>query len=185
MCKPPIPFIFKTLLLTILENSYVQYQNQRVFHQLKGTAMGPCISVFLAKCYMYRACAAPLLLNPPSHLLMLQMYVDDVFFATTSMAADGDGPLDDIAKSMSTPHVSFERTEASSSCDFFDVTVSVNSRYGFTTKPFTKPTCSPCLLQYRTAGQNKNARAGVAYGEFYVLEGTVRTLVTSSMPRSV
>jgi hypothetical protein len=166
MCKPPNPSVFKILLMTILENSYVQYQNQSVFHQIKGTAMGACISVFLAKCYMYRACAVPLLLNPPSHLSMLQMYIDDVFFVTKTTAAEGDGPLDDIVNSMSTQHVSFERTEASSSCDFLDLTITVNSLGGFTTKPFTKPFCNPCLPYYRTAGQNKNARAGVAYGEF-------------------
>ena len=166
LCKPPNPSVFRTLRITILENSFVQYQNHRVFHPQKGTAMGACISVFLAKCYMYRACAVPLLLNPPSHLLMLRMYIDDVFFATTSPAADGDGPLDEIVNSMSTPHVSFERTEASTSCDFLDVTVSVDSQYGFITKPFTKPNCSPCFLHYRTVGQSKNARAGVAYGEF-------------------
>jgi hypothetical protein len=166
MCKPPNPPVFKTLLLTILENSYVQYQNLSVFHQRKGTAMGACISVYLAKCYMFRACAVPLLLNPPSHLSMLQMYIDDVFFVTKTTAADGDGPLDDIIKAMSTPHVSFERTQASASCNFLDVTVTINGQGGFTTKPYTKPFCNPCLPHYRTAGQNKNARAGVAYGEF-------------------
>lgn len=167
---PPKPAEFRILLMTILENSYVQFRGGRVFHQIRGTAMGACISVFFARCYMYQRCTAPLLVNPPVHLHMLALFVDDVFFATTASTEDqidrmmetieaGSGSGSDASR------LSFSRTALSSECDFLDVTVSVTSDGRLVAKPFSKPNCTPSFVHYRSA-HPRSALAGVPRGEF-------------------
>ena len=161
--KPPSPSVFRILLMTILENSYAQFQGKRVFHQIRGTAMGACISVFLARCYMYRECAAPLLLNPPSHLKMLHIFVDDVFFGTT---ANGDEEINALINRITTTtnNLSFERSTLSEECNFLDVTVKV-SQDRLVTTAYTKPNCNPCLLHYDSIHPAAVLK-GLASGEF-------------------
>ncbi len=164
---PPKPAEFRILLMTILEHSYVQFRRGGpVFHQIRGTAMGACISVFFARCYMYQRCAAPLLANPPVHLRMLALFVDDVFFATT---ATTEGQIDRMMETLETAsggQISYSRTPLSSECDFLDVTVSVTSDgRRLVAKPFTKPNCNPSFVHYRSS-HPRSTLAGVARGEF-------------------
>ena len=49
---PPPPRLFKEILTLVLCNSMIEFKNKRFFHQIKGTAMGCCISVYFANCYM-------------------------------------------------------------------------------------------------------------------------------------
>jgi hypothetical protein len=173
MPKPPTPTVFRILLMTILENSYVQFQDGRVFHQIRGTAMGACISVFLARCYMYKACAAPLLLNPPAHLRMLHIFVDDLFFGTM---ANGNEEIDALIDRITvTSHLSFERSTLSEECNFLDVTVKV-SHGRLITKSFTKPNCNPCLLHYGSVHPEAVLK-GLVRGEFVRLRRNCTQIV--------
>jgi hypothetical protein len=51
--KLPPHRLFTEILTLVLTNSMINFENKRFFHQIKETAMGCCISVYFANCYMY------------------------------------------------------------------------------------------------------------------------------------
>lgn len=68
---PPRLFILKTfrrILTLILTNYIIHLKDKRFFHQIKGTAMGCCISVYFSNCYMF-VVTRPLVLTPPTWLI--------------------------------------------------------------------------------------------------------------------
>lgn len=77
MLPPPKPATFRRILKTILENNVIHFQNERWFRQLKGTAMGCSMSVFIANTFMYRRMRS-LIERPPPGLLYLGRYIDDI-----------------------------------------------------------------------------------------------------------
>lgn len=74
---PPSPSTFHRILYLIITRNYFHYQNKRWFYQLKGTAMGCSISVYLANTFMYKR-TRYLLNHPPGNLLFLGRYIDDL-----------------------------------------------------------------------------------------------------------
>lgn len=74
---PPRPDIFKEILKLILENNVFHFQESRWFKQLKGTAMGCSMSVFLANAFMFKR-TRHLIRNPPRDLLYFGRFIDDI-----------------------------------------------------------------------------------------------------------
>lgn len=77
LLPPPDSDVFKRILSLILSRNYFHYQNKRWFHQIKGTAMGCSISVYLANTFMYKR-TRYLIENPPRDLIYLGRYIDDL-----------------------------------------------------------------------------------------------------------
>lgn len=74
---PPEPWLFRQILKLILENNIFHFQDQRYYHQSKGTAMGCSTSVFMAVTFMhYRNLR--LIQDPPPGLLFFKFYIDDI-----------------------------------------------------------------------------------------------------------
>lgn len=85
---PPSPRLFKKILELILTKNYFHFQGDKWFHQIKGTAMGCSISVFLANAFMYWK-TRNLIRNPPKGLIFMGRYIDDIIGIY-------DGDKDDI-----------------------------------------------------------------------------------------
>ena len=156
---PPTPYVFKTLLKAILENSYIEFQGNSIFHQIKGTAMGMCISVFLARSYMYFTCL-PLLKNPPEHLEMFEIYIDDIFIITTGTSEQ----INEMFSTISNKHISYTYSEPDTTCEMLDLTIHITVD-GFITKPFTKPTSSPFYLHAKSM-HSKATISSIPYSQF-------------------
>lgn len=74
---PPRPDIFRAILRLTLEKNIFHFQENRWYKQLKGTAMGCSMSVFLANTFMYKR-TRHLIESPPKELLYFSRYIDDI-----------------------------------------------------------------------------------------------------------
>ena len=74
---PPNPRIFKQMLTLVITKNIIHLQEVRWFHQISGTAMGCSISVYFANTFMYYR-TKHLLDNPPTGLIYLGRYIDDL-----------------------------------------------------------------------------------------------------------
>ena len=138
--RPPIPPLFATLLQSILENSYMHFQNGAVYHQKKGTAMGMCISVYFAKCYMYKM-ISPIILNPPRHLRCLEIFIDDCYIMSTG----SDTQIFDLMMAISNEDITYTYDPPGPVTNMLDLTISIVNRE-LSTKPYSKPTSAPFYL---------------------------------------
>jgi len=137
---PPNPPLFAALLQSILENSYMHFQSKNVYHQKKGTAMGMCISVYFAKCYMYKMIST-IISNPPSHLLCLEIFIDDLYVMSTG----SDSEIFDLIKAISNDDIAYTYDPPGTATNMLDLTISItNGR--LSTKPYSKPTSAPFYL---------------------------------------
>lgn len=74
---PPRPDLFKYILKLILEYNIFHFQDAKWYRQLKGTAMGCSMSVFLANTFMYKR-TKHLIEKPPNELVYFGRYIDDI-----------------------------------------------------------------------------------------------------------
>lgn len=74
---PPSPRRFGEILSLVLKHNFFHFRDTRWFHQLKGTAMGCSISVFLANTFMYQR-TRYLIDSPPERLIWMGRYIDDI-----------------------------------------------------------------------------------------------------------
>ena len=77
LLDPPDPKLFRRILTLIIRNNVFHFQHRKHFRQLNGTAMGASISVFFANTFMYYR-TAHLVHSPPSDLVYLRRYIDDI-----------------------------------------------------------------------------------------------------------
>jgi hypothetical protein len=138
--RPPKPSLFANILQDILGNSYLCFQTGETYHQLTGTAMGMCISVFFAKCYMHKMISG-IILNPPLHLRALEIFIDDVFVMTTG----SDEEIIELMESIANDHIQYTCDPPGFSTNMLDLTVSIGMGRIWT-KPYAKPTSSPFYL---------------------------------------
>lgn len=87
LLPPPKPKLFREILSLVLKNNIFHFRDEAWFHQRSGTAMGCSLSVYLANTFMYYR-TRHLLENPPTGLLFLYRYIDDLVGATTLSAED-------------------------------------------------------------------------------------------------
>ena len=137
---PPSPAMFRTLLTYILKNSYMHFQNKKFFHQTKGTAMGMCISVFFARAFMFEM-IRPIRDNPPIHLYHLEIFIDDIFIASTG----SDEEIKRMMESISDRSIEYTYDPPSTSCIMLDLFITIENGQ-FITKNYTKPTASQFYL---------------------------------------
>lgn len=74
---PPNPRLFREMLTLVIKRNIIHLQNRRWFQQISGTAMGCSISVYFANTFMYYR-TEHLIRNPPTQLLYLGRYIDDL-----------------------------------------------------------------------------------------------------------
>ncbi len=141
MYLPPGPQLFKRILTLILTNSMIHFKEKRFFHQIKGTAMGCCISVYFANCYMY-AITRPLVLTPPTWLVCFLRFIDDLFFI---ICRPNQQDFPNAIASISNRHIRYEITDPANTQNFLDTTVTIK-RSRITLEPYSKETASGSYL---------------------------------------
>ena len=161
--KTPIPSnYFRILLEWVLSNSFINFKNRRYFHQTKGTAMGMCISVFFANCYMYKLTQIPITC-PPKWLLLFQRFIDDIILIVT----DDCSPvtLKDFFKSISNNSIQYETIEPSTRTSMLDLIVGIdpitNTIY---TEPYKKATAADAFIHY-TSNHPKATLNSIPYAQ--------------------
>ena len=138
--SPPSPYVFETLVKIVLGNSYMHYQEKKLYRQISGTAMGMCISVFVAKAFMYHQ-IQPILQNPPPHLHALNIFIDDIFVLSTG----SDEDINQMILLITDDKIKYTSTKLSLEAEMLDLTIVIKDNR-LLTKPFSKETASPFYL---------------------------------------
>lgn len=133
----PSPRLFQRILSLIICNSVIIFKKQRFFHQIKGTAMGCCISVYFANCYMFFL-TQPLIEKPPSWLMVFLRFIDDIFVISTG---NNDDNIKLIFDSISTKDITYEISTPSTTQNFLDTTIMIR-KGKILSKPYFKETAS-------------------------------------------
>lgn len=105
--RPVDPPLFESALRLVVENSYLTFQNRFYYHQEKGTAMGSCISVFVANSFMFLLTEI-VIERPPVWLFCFQRYVDDLFLFGCFHPLHGHNHWEMLFDSISTSHIRYE-----------------------------------------------------------------------------
>ena len=142
MRKPPQPRLFRQIIELVLTNSMISFKNKRFFKQIKGTAMGCCISVYFANCYMF-SITNNLIKHKPTWLISFLRYIDDLFFITS---INDKSEMDKLIKSISNDHIRYEVSEPAKLQNFLDTTIKLNNKNIIIFAPFSKDTASGAYL---------------------------------------
>jgi hypothetical protein len=140
--QPPNPVLFRNILELVITNSLITFKKKRFFKQIKGTAMGCCISVYFANCYMYFM-TKNIIREPPSWLFTFVRFIDDLFFITTTT---DDTKMDGLIKSISNAHIKYEISPASLQQNFLDTTITITCKNLLKIQPYSKTTASSTYL---------------------------------------
>jgi hypothetical protein len=130
----PSPKLFQRILSLVICSSVITFKKQRFFHQIKGTAMVCCISVYFANCYMFFL-TQPLIEKPPPWLLVFLRFIDDIFIVSTS------DNIKFIFDSISNKNIAYEINTPSVTQNFLDTTIMIR-KGKILTKPYFKETAS-------------------------------------------
>jgi hypothetical protein len=160
LLPPPPPDLFAEILWFIVSNSFVSFKRAKfrisnkqrlpngdeeslIFHQTKGTAMGCCVSVYLANCFMYRV-TKHVLVRPPGHLDLFLRYIDDILISTRGTDAD----LSNLISSVTTEAITYTvGDKIGNRVEFLDVAIEIDSETNrIETRPFQKATACPFYL---------------------------------------
>lgn len=143
---PPKPPLFKRILTLILENNIFHFQDTRFFRQLKGTAMGCSMSVFLANTFMYRR-TRHLLEHPPRGLLYLGRYIDDLVGVWTGPP----GEIEQLFAQTVDEHIKLTYVIGGRSLEALDLVLELEQDGTIATRLFRKPTDGNQFLHWRSA----------------------------------
>lgn len=160
MKKPPPPRIFREILTLILTNSMIHFKETKFFHQIKGTAMGCCISVFFANCYMYSV-TRTIILSPPSWLISFLRFIDDLFFITIQ---NDPVTFKEMIDTISNNNIKYEICSPSNEQNFLDTTIKIINN-SLVVQPFTKETASGAYLHPASSHPHHTIRA-TPYSQF-------------------
>lgn len=159
---PPTPALFSDLLALIIMNNCFQFQNKQFYHQVSGTAMGCCMSVFFANTFMY-ARSRTLIETPPPGLLYLGRYIDDlvgVFIGSREEAEESVASITDDNIRLTFVHPSAQEPWL----DALDVRLTVdNGRISSTL--FRKPTDGHQFLHWDSC-HPRHLRQSIPYAQF-------------------
>ena len=144
LLPPPPPAFFGRLLEIVLGNSLIHFKNRFWVRQIKGTAMGMCISVYFANCYMWDV-TRKIRENPPPGTVTFLRFIDDILV----IQADGNrATVEEIFKSITDEHTKYTIDPPAREGNFLDVTIYFGPEEQLETKPFSKPTSTMTFLHY-------------------------------------
>ena len=157
LLQPPDLASFAYAIELVLTNSYITFKNRRWFRQIRGTAMGMCISVYFANTYMYYV-TKKYVDQSPSRIFTFLRYIDDiVIIFDNSISTDGNLNLFETAtgqtkdstffQNITNDNISYTVEGPSYSQSFLDVLITIdNVNNLIITCPFKKPTASNSFL---------------------------------------
>jgi hypothetical protein len=140
--KPPQPHLFKRILELVLTNSMITFKNRRFFKQIKGTAMGCCISVYFANCYMFDV-TKNLINNKPPWLISFLRFIDDLFFISE---LNNTSEINKLIQSISNENIKYEVSTPGKVQNFLDTTITLTTKDVISFAPYSKETASGAYL---------------------------------------
>jgi hypothetical protein len=140
--KPPHHHLFKRLLELVITNSMITFKNKRFFKQIKGTAMGCCISVYFANCYMF-AITSNLINNKPPWLVSFLRFIDDLFFISE---LNNSAEINNLIQSISNENIKYEVSTPGKIQNFLDTTITLTKKGHILFAPYSKETASGAYL---------------------------------------
>lgn len=162
---PPSPYLFQEMLELVLQHSIIIFKNKKYYHQIKGTAMGCCISVYFANCYMY-ATTRHILDNTPVGVTLFSRYIDDILLISSNLEVNA---VNTLFRSITNEHIRYEISDPSDSQPFLDLKISLNKESKLETEPYCKPTSSGLFL-HPASNHPTHTIQGVPYAQFLRLK---------------
>lgn len=161
--EPPTAGIFRELLGLVLQNSYIHFQGGRWFRQMKGTAMGCCISVYFANTYMLSV-TRQVVEAPPPHILLFVRFINDILVLTTGSEEE----IQTLFGSISNEHISYEISRARASGPLIDLQIYIR-KLRVETKTYAKPTSVPFFL-HANSNHPKHLIRSIPYAQLLHLK---------------
>ena len=167
---PPDLASFAYAIDLVLTNSLFTFKNRRWFRQIRGTAMGMCISVYFANAYMYHVTKTYVDNTPPRVHTFLR-YIDDIIIIFDNSPSTETNPnifdtptgkLNDSVffKNISNDNIGYSIEGPSLSQSFLDVSISLDTvSNSITTGPYKKPTNSNTFLHAKSNHPRHTFRA--------------------------
>jgi len=146
LLPPPPTAQFGRLLEVVMSNSLIHFKNRFWVRQLKGTAMGMCISVYFANCYMWDV-TRRIRENPPEGTVTFLRYIDDIIV----IQADGNrATVEAIFNSITDEHTRYTIDPPAREGNFLDVNIHFSPEGRLETKPYSKATATITFLHYKS-----------------------------------
>jgi len=144
LLPPPPAAQFGRLLEVVMSNSLIHFKNRYWVRQLKGTAMGMCISVYFANCYMWDV-TRRIRENPPEGTITFLRYIDDILV----IQADGNrATVEAIFDSITDENTRYTIDPPAREGNFLDMNIHFSPEGKLETKPYSKPTATTTFLHY-------------------------------------
>ena len=132
---PPPPEQFRLILSTLLENNNFHLQDSSFYRQLKGTAMGCSMSVYMANTFMYKK-TRYLIERPPVGLLYMGRYIDDIIAIWTGSNDEIPSLFDKVIDD----NVKLTYVFGGKSVEALDIRISIEENGEISTRLYRKPT---------------------------------------------
>lgn len=162
LLPPPSPPQFERALTLVMRNSFITFKNREFFRQRKGTAMGICISVYFANCYMWQVSQSVLTrqIELPGVVTFLR-FIDDILVIQT----DGNREvLKLLFDSITNEDCTYVIDKPGRRQSFLDVVIYFAANGLIETEPFTKATSTESFLHY-LSNHPKHCRDSIPYAQ--------------------
>lgn len=146
MLPPPPPETFRLILKTLLENNIFHLQNSSFYRQLKGTAMGCSMSVFMANAFMYKK-TRHLIERPPAKLLYFGRYIDDII--AVWLGSDDEIPA--LFEGVVDDNVKLTYVFGGNTIEALDILISIEDDGSLATRLYRKPTEGTQFVHWSSA----------------------------------
>lgn len=156
---PPNPRIFKEILTLILKQNFFHFQETRWFRQLRGTAMGCSMSVFLANTFMYRRMAL-LHSSPPPGLLYLARYIDDIVAVYSGSPDTFTALFEDVVDES----IRFTYVFGNNTLVALDLRLTLEPDGSISTRLYRKPTDGAQFVHW-TSAHPEGLKASIPYAQ--------------------
>jgi hypothetical protein len=159
MLPPPPPETFRLILKTLLENNIFHLQNSSFYRQLKGTAMGCSMSVFMANAFMYRK-TRHLIERPPAQLLYFGRYIDDII--AVWLGTDEEIPA--LFNGVVDDNVKLTYVFGGKTIEALDIQISIEDDGSISTRLYRKPTEGTQFVHWSSA-HPVNLKSSIPYAQ--------------------
>lgn len=156
---PPKPGLFEKILKTILEKNIFHFRDKHWFHQRRGTAMGCSISVYLANTFLFYR-TKHLQTNPPTQLLYLGRYIDDLIGVWNGPPGD----IPNIFLGVIDDKIKLTYDIGGNSLTALDLTLFFGKDGLIGTRLYRKPTDGHQFIHW-TSSHAKHVKTGVLYSQ--------------------
>ena len=135
----PSKDLFAELLTCVIKNSIITFRKRKFYRQIKGTAMGVCISGFFANTFMYYLTHS---IERPLFIKCCIRYYDDFFVLTTGDITE----IRSFFERITNKDIKYTFSELAKEGAFLNVAFAIDDSGTLSTAPYRKPTSKPFYL---------------------------------------